>query len=562
MKNLAFLKPKTLNRNAKTSYLFLLFFLLNSCGNSSQDLNSEYLQNLNKTYTPQSGGTLIDAAIGEPSGLIYMVAGESAAGAISSNIFNKLLKYDKNLDLEGELAESWHVSNDQKTITFKLRPNLKWADGKPLTSNDVLWTWRAVIDEKTGSPYASDYQLVKKAEAPDPLTFSVTYEQAYAPALDTWSGLQILPKHLLEGKDLHTTAFARNPIGSNYYKLDTWTHGENLKLSRNPSSVLGQAKIDHLVTRIIPDSSAQFLELMADNIDSMGLDPIKYARIIPARPELKQKLALYKELGSGYTYMGFNLKHKPFDDVRVRKAINYAIDKQEIIDGVYLGLGIDIASPYKPGTRWSNPDLKNYPYDPAKARQLLKEAGFTPNKDGILERDGKPFSFEIITNQNKEREKSAVLIQRRLKDVGIDVQIRAIEWASFISRFIKTSDFDVVVLGWGLGLDPDQYNIWHSSQQAPGQFNFIGYNNPTIDKLLEQGRLELDPDKRMKIYHEFARVLLEDSPIVYLSAGYGLTAIHKRVKGIDNPAPPAGVGWNSETWYIPKPLRRNEMRVN
>jgi peptide/nickel transport system substrate-binding protein len=154
MKNLAFLKPKTLNRNAKTSYLFLLFFLLNSCGNSSQDLNSEYLQNLNKTYTPQSGGTLIDAAIGEPSSLIYMVAGESAAGAISSNIFNKLLKYDKNLDLEGELAESWHVSNDQKTITFKLRPNLKWADGKPLTSNDVLWTWRAVIDEKTGSPYA------------------------------------------------------------------------------------------------------------------------------------------------------------------------------------------------------------------------------------------------------------------------------------------------------------------------------------------------------------------------------------------------------------------------
>jgi peptide/nickel transport system substrate-binding protein len=347
-------------------------------------------------------------------------------------------------------------------------------------------------------------------------------------------------------------------VGSHYYKLDSWTHGENIKLSRDPSSVLGQAKIDHLVSRIIPDSSAQFLELMAGNIDSMGLDPIKYARIIPARPELQQKLALYKELGNSYTYMGFNLKHKPFDDVRVRKAINYAIDKQEIIDGVYLGLGINIASPYKPGTRWSNPNLQPYPYDPVKAKQLLKEAGFTSNKDGILERDGKPFSFEIVTNQNKEREKSAVLIQRRLKDVGIDVKIRAIEWASFISRFIKTGDFDVVVLGWSLGLDPDQYNIWHSSQQAPGQFNFVGYNNPTIDKLLEQGRLELNPDKRQKIYHEFARVFLEDSPIVFLSAGYGLTAIHKRVKGIDSPAPPAGVGWNSETWYIPAPLRRSE----
>ncbi len=562
MKNLAFLKLKKLNRNAKASSTLLLLILLSACSKPSQDASSESLKKLNQTYPSQSGGTFIDATIGEPSGLIYMVAGESAAGAISSNIFNKLLKYDKNLDLEGELAESWQISADQKTITFKLKPNLKWADGKPLTSADVLWTWQAVIDEKTGSPYASDYQLVKKAETPDVLTFSVTYEQAYAPALDSWSGLQILPKHLLAGQDLHTTAFARKPVGSHYYKLDSWTHGENIKLSRNANAVLGQAKIDNLITRIIPDSSAQFLELMADNIDSMGLDPIKYARIIPARPELQQKLALYKELGSGYTYLGFNLKHKPFDDVRVRHAFNYAIDKQEIIDGVYLGLGIDIASPYKPGTRWSNPALQPYPYDPAKAKVLLKEAGFIDSDgDGILERDGKPFSFEIITNQNKEREKSAVLIQRRLKDVGIQANIRAIEWASFISRFIKTGDFDVVVLGWGLGLDPDQYNIWHSSQQAPGQFNFIGYNNPTIDKLLEQGRLELNPDKRMKIYHEFAKVLLEDSPIVYLSAGYGLSAIHKRIKGIDSPAPPAGLGWNSYDWYIPEPLRRNEIAV-
>lgn len=558
MKIFAFHHNKTLKRNVKVSTLLLLS-LLSACGKPSQNSNSEYLKNLNNTYPSQAGGTLIDATVGEPSGLIAMVAGESAAAAISSNIFNKLLKYDKNLDIEGELAESWQVSADQKTITFKLKPHLKWADGKPLTSADVLWTWQAVINEKTGSPYASDYQLVKKAETPDPLTFSVTYQQAYAPALDSWSGLQILPKHLLQGQDLRTTAFARKPVGSSYYKLDSWTHGENLKLSRNASSVLGPAQVDKLVTRIIPDSSAQFLELMADNIDSMSLDPIKYARIIPARPELKQKLALYKELGSGYTYMGFNLKHKPFDDVRVRHAINYAIDKQEIIDGVYLGLGIDIASPYKPGTRWSNPNLKSYAYDPKKAKALLKEAGFTDaDGDGVLERDGKPFSFEIITNQNKEREKTAVLIQRRLKDVGIDVQIRAIEWASFISRFIKTGDFDVVVLGWGLGLDPDQFNIWHSSQQAPGQFNFIGYNNPTIDKLLEQGRLELNPDKRMKIYHEFSRVLLGDSPIVYLSAGYGLTAIHKRVKGIDSPAPPAGVGWNSYDWYIPEPLRRPE----
>jgi peptide/nickel transport system substrate-binding protein len=538
--------------------MLLISAFIAACGAS--DKNRASAINLDKQFPSESGGSLINAMTGEPSSLISMIAGESASSAISSNIFNSLLKYDMNLELEGDLVESWQISADQKTIRFILKPDLKWADGKPLSSADVLFTWQAVTDEKNASPYASDFQLVKKATAPNARTFEVTYEQAYAPALDSWAGLQILPKHLLQGQDLHTTSFARNPVGSHYYKLDSWAHGENLKLSRNANSVRGQAKIDQLVSRIIPDNSAQFLELMADNIDYMGLDPIKYSRIIPARPELQQKLALYKELGNSYTYMGFNLKRKPFDDRNVRLAINYAIDKQEIIDGVYLGLGINIASPYKPGTRWSNPDLQPYPYDPQKARSLLKQAGFVDSDgDGILERDGKPFSFEIITNQNKEREKSAVLIQRRLKEIGIDVQIRAIEWASFISRFIKTGDFDVVVLGWGLGLDPDQYNIWHSSQQAPGQFNFIGYHNPTVDKLLEQGRLELNPDKRQKIYHEFARVLLEDSPIVYLSAGYGLTAIHKRVKGIDNPAPPAGIGHNSEDWYIPQPLRRNEI---
>lgn len=530
-----------------------------ACGNKT---DTAHQIDYNKTSPSTQGGTLIDAMTGEPSTLIYMVAGESASAAVTANIFNKLLKYNANLDLEGELVERWQISSDSKTITFTLKPNLQWADGKPLTSQDVMFTWQAVTNGKTASPYASDYQLVKNATAPDPRTFIVTYDQAYAPALDSWAGLQILPKHLLENQDLHTTAFARKPIGSHFYQLDKWNSGENIKLSKNPKSVLGEANIEQLVTRIIPDNSAQFLELMADNIDSMGLDPIKYSRIIPSRPELQEKLALYKELGNSYTYMGFNLKHKPFDDLRVRLAINYAIDKQEIIDGVYLGLGINIASPYKPGTRWSNPTLKPYTYDVEKAKALLKDAGFEDtNGDGIVERDGKPFSFEILTNQNKEREKSAVLIQRRLREVGIDVQIRAIEWASFISRFIKTGDFDAVILGWGLGLDPDQFNIWHSSQQQPGQFNFIGYQNAKVDRLLELGRVELDPNKRMAIYHEFSRVLFEDSPIIYLSAGYGLTAIHKRVKGIQSPVPPAGVGYDAHQWYIPESLRRNAQPI-
>lgn len=538
--------------------LIISLLIVAGCGKQA---DTENLIDFNQSYPPQAGGTLISATIAEPSGLIPMIAGEAAASAIAANIFNSLLKYDKNLEITGELAKSWQISADQRTITFHLKPDMKWADGAPLTSADALFTWQVVTDDKTRTPYGADYKLVLRAEAPDPLTFRVTYAEPYAPALESWAGLQILPKHLLEGQDINTTTFARNPIGSGYYQLESWRNGESISLVRNPTSTQGPARIERLISRVIPDTATQFLELLANNIDYMGLDPIQYARVFPSRPDLNRKIALYKELGNNYTYMGFNLKHKPFDDIRVRKAINYAVDKQELIDGVLLGLGEPVASPYKPGTRWANPELQPYPYDPEKARELLHSAGFEDrDNDGILDRNGKPFAFEVLTNNgNKQREMSAVLIQRRLKEIGIDVSIRKMEWASFIERFIKTGDFDVVVLGWSLSLDPDQYSIWHSSQQAPGQFNFIGYNNPTVDKLLEQGRLELNPDKRMKIYHEFAKILLEDSPIVYLYAGYGLPAIHKRIKGIDNPAPPAGISHNSHEWYIPEPLRRKEI---
>lgn len=537
----------------------LIIMALSACDQKPSTDHIDY----NSTAPIEKGGTMIDALSGEPSGLIAMIAGESSASAIASNIFNSLLKYDKNLELTGELAQSWNISSDQRTITFHLKPNLKWADGEPLTSSDVMFTWQTVTNDNTRTPYGADYKLVIKAETPDNITFRVTYAQPYAPALDSWSGLHILPKHLLQNQDINTTSFARNPVGSHYYKLDQWKSGESISLSRNENATQGQANIDRLISRIIPDRAAQFLELMADNIDSMSLNSIQYARIFPARPDLNEKFSLYKELGNSYTYLGFNLKHKPFDDIRVRKAINYAIDKQEIIDGVLLGLGLPVASPYKPGTRWSNPKLKPYAYNPQRAIELLKAAGFEDHDgDGILDKDGMPLAFEILTNQNKEREMSAVLIQRRLKEIGIDVKIRVVEWATFISRFIKTGDFNVVLLGWGLGVEPDQYNIWHSSQQAPGQFNFIGYQNKKVDHLLEKGRLELNPDKRMKIYHDFAEILLEDSPIVYLYAGYGLPTMHKRIKGIDNPAPPAGIGHNAYEWFIPKPYRRNELSAN
>ncbi len=534
--------------------IFIYSIFLISCSKE----NTEVID-FNKEFNINPGGNLVNAMTGEPSNLIAMIAGDSASSSIAGNIFNSLIKYDENLEYAPDLAESWQISNNQKTITFKLKKGLEWQDGEPLTSSDVLFTWKLITNPNTRTPYASDYQLVIKAEAPNPHTFKITYADSYAPALDTWASLHILPKHILENEDINNTFFSRNPIGSSYYKLDNWISGQQVTLNANENSISGPPLIKKLTSRIIPDTSSQFLELTADNIDLMNINPIQYQRVFPAKKDLQSKIELYKELGNGYTYLGFNLRKAPFNDIKVRQALNYAIDKEEVIKGVLLGLGESISSPYKPGTRWNNPNLNPYPYKPKKALKLLNEAGYIKNSKGILLKDGKPLKFEIITNQNKQREMTAVLIQRRLQEIGVEVSIRVIEWASFVNRFIKTGDFDVVVLGWSLSLDPDQYNIWHSSQQGPGQFNFLGYSNKNVDKLLEVGRKELNLLKREKIYHEFSKYLLEDSPIVYLYAGYSLSAIHKRVKGIKQPSPPAGIYHNNYDWFIPKPLRRNEI---
>jgi peptide/nickel transport system substrate-binding protein len=539
-------------------FLALIFLSLVVGCNNSQNLDNT---NYDDPIPPESGGVLTNAMIGEPNNLIAMIAGDSASSAIAGQIFNALLKYDQNLGFEGDLADSWTISDDYKKITFNLKQDIKWADDKPFTCEDVLFTWKKVTDPDTRTPYGSDYQLVSSASCANNHIFIAEYDEPYAPALETWASLHILPEHLLKNENINDTYFSLNPTGTNFYALDEWTTGQQVKLKTNPNSVHGRPLLEKKITRIIPDLSSQFMELIAGNIDLMNINPIQYSRVFPSRSELNDKINLYKEMGNGYTYFGFNLKKKPFDDLNIRKAISYAINKEEIINGVLLGLGEEITSPYKPGTYWENRSINKISFDVSKSRELLEKSGYQLNANNIYEKDGKPLAFEILTNQNKQREMTAVLIQRRLQDIGIDVSIRVIEWASFVNRFIKTGEFEAVVLGWSLSLDPDQYSIWHSSQDGPGQFNFIGYNNPRVDTLLENGRKELKNEKRKQIYDEFSKIIYDEQPIIYLYAGYGLTAIHKKIKGVKKITPPAGVFHNDYEWYVPKKFRRNEMSL-
>jgi peptide/nickel transport system substrate-binding protein len=241
-----------------------------------------------------------------------------------------------------------------------------------------------------------------------------------------------------------------------------------------------------------------------------------------------------------------------FKDKRVRQAMSYAINKQEIVDGVLRGFGKICIGPYKPGTVWENPNVNRYPYNPEKARTLLAEAGWEDTDgDGILDKDGKPFHFAIATNQgNKLRQDTAEIIQQRLKGIGIDVDIRIMEWSTFVYEFINKRTFEAVLLGWSTSPEPDQYDIWHSSKTAPEELNFVSYNNPEMDRLLVEGRRTFDKDKRIEIYRRICEILSEDQPYTFLYVPESLVSISSRFYGI-KPAP-AGLTYNMPKWYVPK----------
>ncbi|PLX89919.1 MAG: peptide-binding protein [Desulfuromonas sp.] len=499
---------------------------------------------------PVRGDTFIEASIGDASNLLPVLSSDSASSDISSLVYSGLVRYDKDLKIEGELAESWQVSPDRLTITFNLRKGVTWHDGAPFTSADVLFNYQLYTDPKTPTAYAESFRQVASAETPDPYTFRVTYNEPYAPALISW-GMPIHPKHLLEGKDITKSPLSRQPVGTGPYRLSAWSAGEKIVLEANPDYFEGQPYIKRIVYRIIPDQSTQFLELKTGSLDFMGLTPLQFDRQTDTGA-FSRLFNKYNYLNFGYSYLGYNLRSPFFQDKRVRQALTYAIDKQEIIDGVLLGYGRVATGPYKPDTWVYNAQVKTYGYDPIKARQLLADAGWVDtDNDGIVDKDGQALAFTIVTNQGNDlRAKSGEIIQRRFREVGVDVQLRIIEWATFLKEFINPGNFDATILGWTGGPEPDQYNIWHSSKTGPRQLNFINYKNQEVDDLLERGRRTFDQQQRKAYYDRFQEILAEEQPYTFLYIPEALPAVAKRFRGIE-PAP-AGIRYNFNHWYVPE----------
>ena len=468
------------------------------------------------------------------------------------------------LEARPTLAETKQFLAEPEVL-FLLRENVRWHDGEPFTSRDVAFTYRAIMDDAFASPRKPDFLYVLRVETPDAHTVRVIYRKPYSPALSSWM-IGMLPAHILEGKppDWWAVNFNRNPVGTGPFRFDTWKTNEYLRVTRNPDYFDAPGPwLDSIVFRVLPDQLALRLAFETRQVDFWSVDPWAVGHF-----EQDNRFDLFSSPSSSYTYVGWNLRRPIFHDERVRQALAHAVNVPEMVKYILYGHGVQSTGIFTPKMWFFNPDVKPFGYDPEKARHLLAEAGWKPGKDGILEKDGQRFSFTLITNNGNEvRRDIATLVQDDLRKLGIEVNIELYEWAVFLKNFINKGTFDAMVLGWSLGPDYDQYQIWHSSQNNPEQLNVVSYKNAEVDRLLADLREEYNRGKIIALAGRLQETIYRDQPYLFLYVPEGTSVMWKdsyRIRRpdrqggwIDTPVEMTKAGWGYYLDWFYRPAYAN-----
>lgn len=461
-------------------------------------------------------------------------------GHISLGTGNAGEEVDREKNLSLYAKEILPAVEHNPVILFHLRKGVKFQDGHEFDANDVKFTYQAIINPKNLSPRIPDYEPVKQVQVLDLNTVRIVYKRLYSPAFGTW-GMGILPEHLLNDKALRREAqrlgedpetftmrqsgFNRRPIGCGPFVFREWKSDQYIILDRFDDYWEGPPNYKKYVFRIVPDLLTQEMEFYAGTVDAYNVQPHQVQRL-----ENDPKYQGFSGLSFGYSYVGYNMRREPFNDRRVRMALSMAIDVDKFIKYVLYGQGERITGPFVEQTDYYDHKIKPIPYDPEGALKLLAEAGWQRNRAGWLEKDGKKLQFTLITNSgNPLREALLPIIQNAWKKIGVDVSTDRIEWSVFIQERVDKADFDALILGWQMGIDPDLYQIWHSSQTHPHQLNFVGFKNPEADELIIKIRQEYDHKKQVEYCHQLHEIIAQEQPYTFLYVAKWTAVLDKRI---------------------------------
>jgi len=443
-------------------------------------------------------------------------------------------------DHQALAREMLPATEHNPVIVFRLRPGIRFHDGHELDAEDVKFTYQAIVNPRNLSPRIPDYEPVKSVSVLDALTVKITYKRLYSPALGTW-GMGILPQHRLNddalaaearatGKDpatftLRQSRFNREPIGSGPFVFKEWKSDRYIRLERFEQYWEGPPNYHTYIMRIIPDPLTQEMEFYAGTVDNYAVVPHQVERL-----RADDRFQQFSGTSFGYSYIAYNMRREPFNDPRVRRALGMAIDTGKIIRYVMYGQAESITGPFVKQTDFYNRDIRPLPYDPEGALKLLAEAGWRRNAAGWLEKNGRRMQFTLITNNGNNLRKAILAIaQDAWKRIGIDVSTDLIEWSVFIQKRVNQLDFDTLVLGWSMGIDPDLYQIWHSSQTGPFQLNFVGFADREADELILKIRREYDHNRQVAYCHRLHEIIAAAQPYTFLYVGRWTALLDKRI---------------------------------
>lgn len=518
--------------------LFILTVMMSACGSPSKSSNPETPPSGTNTPAPEPGakdppeGTpdtganeLVIAWLSDPPSMDPHMSTDQQTSVMTTHIYNTLVIHDKDLNIQPGLAESWKAV-DELTWEFKLRQGVKFTDGSPFNAEVVKANIDRMQDPEVASPRASLVGMIKEVKVVDEYTVQLVTEYAFSPLLAhlAHSAVSIvsaeaikLDYEKLKAGEKAGAYLAQNPVGTGVFKLESWNPGQEVKLVANADYWGDKAKVERVTFKVVSEEGTRIAELETGYAHI--IDPVSPSSI--SRIESTDGMSLNRQASLSLSYIGFNNNKEPFNDVRVRQALSMAINKDEIISGIYEGTGIPAVGPLAPDVDGYDATVKPIEHNIDKAKELLKEAGYEGG-----------FSTTIWTNDNPERIKIAEYVQSKLKELNVEVKIEVVEWGAYLAQTAE-GKHDMFVLGWSTvtaDADYGMYELFHSKNVGePGNRTFT--KDPELDKLLDDGRKENDPEQRKLIYKQAQEKLVELAPMLYIHHQEYLNGVSSKVEG-------------------------------